>query len=121
MVSKGWQVELPWPGMPKKRPRVTSNGTYMPKEYVKWKEQIAEFLAVQPTVEGLQGPVALVIEFHKDKIIVAASEFDNPRFGSADLDNLIGAVMDAFQDGGAYANDRQVTAVQARFMKGIST
>jgi len=107
---KGWECTLPWPPAPKKRPRVTTNGTYMPKEYKEWKAAVAG--------DALSGPVGLVVEFHKEKIVLMAAEApDITRFGQADIDNLLGGLMDAMQDSGKIQNDRQITAVQMRFAK----
>jgi len=113
----GFEIDIPWPGKSKPRPRVTSKGTYNPTEYTEWKRDIAELLSLMPEVVGLQGEVGLVIKFHPDKISVLASQVQIKRFGQNDLDNLVGGLMDALQEAGVYKNDRQVTAIQAQFEK----
>lgn len=115
---RGWRVEVPWPAMAKKRPRFNSEQrrAYMPKEYMEWKENVAGFMALQK-LPSLQGNVALDVTFKKTGFVVIAAETKIRRFGSADIDNLIGGVMDAIQDAGGYRNDRQVTAARMQFNK----
>ena len=113
---KGWSLILPWEGKPKARPRVTENGTYMPKEYVEWKEAIAEYVRLQ-NLPTLVGPLSLLSKFYKDRIEVMVSEGAPPRYGQADVDNLSGGLMDALEDAGCYKNDIQIAQLSAQIIK----
>jgi Holliday junction resolvase RusA-like endonuclease len=90
--------------MPKARPRETYNKatgrrhTYMPTEYMTWKKQLAYELAKQHP--QLVSACYLGIMFH----------FKGTT--RADLDNLIGGIMDACQ-GVLYENDKAVRALAA--------
>ena len=113
---KGWTLELPWKGVPKPRPRVTVNGTYMPKEYTEWKAAVAEVVAAK-RVAVLSGPLSLMVRFKKESVEVIMSEGAPPRFGQGDIDNLVGGLMDALQDAGCFKNDIQVARLQAEIVK----
>ena len=115
---KGWRIDVPWKAEPKARPKFNSDTkkAYMPKPYAEWKERVAEFIGYQ-NLPILQGPVGLDVTFRKTGFVVVASEVQIKRFGQADLDNLLGGVMDAIQDGRGYMNDRQVAAARAQFFK----
>lgn len=118
MGGSGWRVELPWQAIPKKRPVVTRNGTFMPREYTEYKEAIADLMSAFPIVTAFPNDegVALQLEFWPDKVVVGAHAVPLLRWGQADLDNLIGGIMDAIQNV-AYENDRQVVSVTATFRK----
>ncbi len=115
---RGWRIEVPWQAKPKARPNFDSRSkrAYMPDDYMEWKENVADFMALQG-LPSLQGTVGLDVTFKKSGFIVVASEVKIKRFGQADLDNLLGGVMDAIQDGGGYTNDRQVSAARMQFYK----
>lgn len=68
--------------VPKARPRVTKNGTYMPERYRQWKQLAASLFrqAFQPVT---QYPVAISIHLTGK----------HPRRG--DLDNISGSILDA--------------------------
>jgi Holliday junction resolvase RusA-like endonuclease len=83
----------------KARPRVKGGKgfsvTYMPEEYVTWKQNFAVYCMAQGPVTPLDGPLRMtVIASYKDK-------------RRKDVDNIAGAVMDAL-NGIAYADDEQV-------------
>jgi len=106
------------PPMPKKRPRVTSNGTYMPKDYVEWKQGVgylARGALKKQRIPEFVGRVRMGVTFDKQGFLLIIEETDNNRFGNADLDNLVGAVMDACQDCQVIHNDRDVIELTTRF------
>lgn len=114
-------VDLEIPPMPKKRPRVTRNGTFMPAEYVTWKEEVGVLVVNAMrlvSAEAFTGRIELDVTFHRKRMTVLILETDNERHGRADIDNLLGAVMDAMQDAGVIDNDRDVTAISGRFDTG---
>ena len=115
---RGWRIEVPWAAKSKARPNFNSEQkrAFMPKEYREWKESVAEFIGYQ-NVPSLVGAVGMDIEFRKSGFVVVASETKLKRFGRSDIDNLIGGVMDAVQDGGGYKDDRQVSGIRAQFNK----
>jgi Holliday junction resolvase RusA-like endonuclease len=102
--------------MAKARPNFDSRTkrAYMPKEYMEWKESVADFIKLQ-RVPSLSGAVGMDISFRKSGFVVVASETQLKRYGRSDIDNLMGGVMDAVQDGGGYKNDSQVAGIRAQF------
>jgi len=115
-VNKTLTVIIPYAPMPKKRPRVTKNGTYMPPEYVEWRTNVAEVLALQGV--RLEGRVKLTVVFGKKQMWVTVTETTMTRHGRADIDNLTGSLMDALQDSGVIANDRDVVTTIASYSQG---
>ncbi len=107
---------IPWPGKPKARPKVTLNGTYMPKDYADWKDQVAEY--VGDKMRHVDDNVLLELTFTRTGIAVVMTPTEMQRFGQADIDNLAGGVMDALQSGGVLGNDSQVVALDASFDPG---
>ena len=87
-----------WHAIPKKRPRVTSRGTFMPAGYQDWKQETAFQMRQQYRHEPMQGHVAVAID------IVAKRK---PR---GDIDNLAGAILDA-GNGVLWTDDRQIVAL----------
>jgi Holliday junction resolvase RusA-like endonuclease len=76
----------------KARPRVTSRGTFMPKEYKqKQAEMKRQLLEAWDDREPLAGPIALDLELYGE--------------GRADADNIIGALMDS-ANGILWTDDR---------------
>lgn len=123
-AQQGWMSVVPWPGMSKPRPRVTTtksgkSHTYNPSEYTQWKRQVAEYLGYQQQVKKIEGPVSLMVTFTPNDMMV--SLFPKPdieRFGRSDLDNLLGGVMDALQDADLIDNDNKVVMVHGMITKG---
>lgn len=115
MDSDVQSVWIPWKTIPKARPKFNSDTkrAYMPKEYAEWKEQVAEFLGYQ--LPFIEGNIALFLSFNKAGVRMEIWNVERERFGSADLDNLAGAVMDALQDSGVISNDKQVVMLTAGF------
>ncbi len=81
--------------VPKARPRVTKNGTHMPKKYMDCIMTIKTYgMRACKLDKMLTGNMGMEIVFN--------------RKGSGDLDNLAGTVMDALQ-GIVYDNDSKIT------------
>jgi Holliday junction resolvase RusA-like endonuclease len=112
-------ITLNFPGMKpaaKARPRVTSNGTYMPQEYRDWKRTFAFHAGRQfeqwlqanghPVLSMIQGPIAVSVEWR--------TTTGNMR---PDVDNALGSVLDALQDALIFANDSQVREIHGRVDK----
>ena len=93
----------------KARPRVTSKGTYMPRAYQTWRK---DFVAACNEVEWspVVGPFAIGIKF------VTKTGSMRP-----DLDNAVGACLDALQDAGVIENDRDCKKLSAEMVKGKRT
>lgn len=87
-----------WHAIPKKRPRVTSRGTYMPAGYQDWKQETAYLMRQQYRAGPMLGHVGVAID------IVAKRK---PR---GDIDNLAGAILDA-GNGVMWGDDRQIVAL----------
>lgn len=100
------------PGRPavKQRPRMGRNGrVYTPKATLEAEEQlIADYRG--PLFEG---PIIVRMGFYPDHTNVSIAErTEDPSPLRGDLDNYVKLVLDGLQ-GVAYANDRQVMAIQA--------
>lgn len=107
---------IPYPPMPKKRPRVTANGTYMPADYVEWKANVAMVMDLKSKIlKNFREPVAISIWFAKENMRVRIEPSELTRFGQADIDNLAGGVMDALQLSGVIHNDSQVVELTCLF------
>ncbi|MEM9770009.1 MAG: RusA family crossover junction endodeoxyribonuclease [Cyanobacteria bacterium P01_D01_bin.73] len=79
---------------PKARPRVTRNGTFMPRKYREWKTQAITSLQLQwSNAPPISEPVGI-------EILLTGK---HPRRG--DSDNVAGAILDALQDAGVLKND----------------
>lgn len=95
----------------KARPRVTSRGTYMPEDYQDWRRRFVAAVWDQWRGEPFG---------HFEVVITVATKTGRMR---PDLDNVIGACLDALQDAGVVANDRmcwKVTGVIVRDTPGIT-
>jgi Holliday junction resolvase RusA-like endonuclease len=100
---------------PKARPRVTKNGTFMPADYRAWREEFGWLLKAEKPPH-FTGSVELHLGFHTDGVQIVMTELDDatrPKHVRADLDNLIGGVMEILEDVGIVDNDRQVVMVTA--------
>lgn len=64
----------------KARPRVTSRGTFMPKDYRDKRKEMLRQIKEQYQGEPLEGPIRLELDVYGE--------------GRADADNIIGAFMD---------------------------
>ena len=80
----------------KARPRVTRNGCFMPKPYVLWRKEFVRQMKAQWDGVPLVGRLEVTARFECKKSL------------RPDLDNAIGAVLDALQDAGTVPNDSAV-------------
>ena len=126
---------VPLRAVGKARPRVTKRGiTFMPKEYVNWKKLFATLVGPLPDWALANGENKVVLRVTaRFRIPKAASKADKQRlpgmFNSAgsDVDNILGAVMDALWqddkhivDGGCcklYAHDDSLSIYLSRIGK----
>ena len=95
------------PPMGKARPRVTRSGhCFMPNSYAKWKKDFAAraIFAWRPW-PNITGPFSI-------KIIIGTKTGKM----RSDLDNSAGSVLDALQDAGLIANDRDCRQLSARII-----
>lgn len=94
-------IWLPGRVIPKKRPIVTRNGTFMPKNYTNWQ----------------RGMIPILSEFKLPKPCGIECYFIN--FAMGDIDNLVGSIMDAMVKAGSIENDSSshVCYVSGRFIK----
>lgn len=102
--------QLPIPAKPKARPRVTRNGTFMPKDYQDWRREFANELVAAGAVL-LDKPCAITISAGKNStsLEVHTVKREHSRSGllTGDVDNYLGGIMDAVK-GILYLDDRQV-------------
>jgi Holliday junction resolvase RusA-like endonuclease len=87
----------------------------MPKGYMDWRKEFGALLqqAKPPTFPG---PVELHLWFDSDDVMIAVKSLEGvarPKHVRADLDNLIGAVMEVLEDQGIIENDRMVLRIVA--------
>ena len=95
------------PPMGKSRPRVTRSGhAFMPSKYVKWKKDFATRAVFAwrpwPKITG-SFSIKITIGTKSGKM-------------RSDLDNSAGSVLDALQDAGLIANDRDCRQLMARII-----
>jgi len=106
-----YTVAIEQPAMPKARPIVTKNGTYMPKKYTEW----ATGFALEAKAAGLKVrgyPQSLSVALTPSATFITVSELPNDTTSrskrlTGDVDNYLGGVMDALQ-GIAWENDRHI-------------
>ena len=106
---------------PKARPRVTKMGnTYMPPEYMAAREEFGWlWKALNPPSFG--GLLELHLGFHTDGVqivLIEVEEGARPKHVRADIDNLVGFVMEVAEDIGVVGNDRQIVKVVATVLEG---
>ena len=95
------------PPMGKARPRVTKSGhAFMPSSYTKWKKDFATraVFAWRPW-PNITGPFSI-------KITIGTKSGKM----RSDLDNSAGSVLDALQDAGLIANDRDCRQLMAKII-----
>ena len=112
------EFTVPMPAKAKARPRVTANGTHMPKEYSKWKRDFAWLARQNMKGKRFIDNVDVIMSFHKDHVNITIMDSERPRFGRSDIDNLAGGVLDALQDGGLIMNDNKVVELHSMFGEG---
>ena len=105
---------------PKPRPRTTKSGhAYMPKDYMKWREdfgillksEIARVKSQRRTI----GPVELYLSFYAHGVRIQMVEVRSVRrkHVRGDVDNLVGGVMEVLEDIEVVTNDSKVHRVVA--------
>lgn len=82
--------------VPKARPRVTANGTFMPHRYQQWKREAITALILQAQEMGLAQPLSAAAV----NITLLGK---HPRRG--DLDNISGSILDALVQSGVLKDD----------------
>lgn len=87
---------IPGPVIPKARPRVTSNGTYLPKRYREWRLRAEGEILMQ--VHQMNPLPQLPIERAAVRIILRGKH-------RGDGDNAIGSVCDALVSAGIFSSD----------------
>ncbi|WP_052056148.1 RusA family crossover junction endodeoxyribonuclease [Myxosarcina sp. GI1] len=88
--------------VPKARPRVTRQGTFLPQKYRDWKEgAIAELLSQRTRYKSLE------------EVTISIKLYGTCR---GDLDNIAGAILDALVQAGIIKDDR-VSLVKALSVK----
>ena len=105
--------EIQMAPFPKARPRVTINGTYMPPEYIARREELQGLFLQEGGQLNIEGEIQLTVAFRfrmpKSWSKKKREETDGLFCGKTpDLDNCIGAVMDAL-----FANDSRVISINA--------
>ena len=107
-------IRIPFRGKPKPRPRVDRKATHNPTEYTEWKQDVVDFLARQALARAetpIDFPVQLRVSFTSDSIYFQLYELESvkrPKHVRADLDNLVGGLMDALQEAGVVVDDRWI-------------
>ena len=101
---------LPVRGKPKARPRVgVGNKPFMPPKYMAWKQELAaELERLGLTSLQLSNSMSLDVVFGTDGMWIQLRElrdFKRAKHVRADIDNLIGGLMDGMQDAGVIEND----------------
>ena len=100
---------------PKARPRVTRKGTFMPREYQEWRKEFGRQLADATSGAQFDGPVAMYVTFHTDAVSITIQPWPSERrkHVRADIDNLLGGVLEVCEDIGLITNDRMVHRIYA--------
>lgn len=93
-------IYLPLAPKAKARPRAAGRFIYMPRDYQEWRKSfVALWRTSKAAPKGMEGHLRLDVQW--------ATKTGNMQ---PDCDNAYGAICDALQDAGAYANDKQVKA-----------
>lgn len=100
-------IFIAMPPMGKARPRVTSGHAFMPTAYRKWKKDFAT------RAKFAWSPWPLIAGEFRIKIIIGTISGKM----RSDIDNAAGSVLDALQDAGLIANDRDCRELVARLIR----
>jgi Holliday junction resolvase RusA-like endonuclease len=87
----------------------------MPADYRKWRREFGALLE-QAKPPNFPGPVELHLWFDTDDVTISVKSLEGvarPKFVRADVDNLVGAVMEVLEDKGIVTNDRMVLRIVA--------
>ena len=115
-----WEGFVPLRGKPKARPQVTSHGTFMPRPYREWRQDFGQLLMLQHPRIYREQPIGLEVEFGSDEVRIKTYplfEAIRPKHVRADVDNLIGGVMEVLEDIHVVENDKQIYVVKASVLK----
>ena len=114
-------IRIPMRVVPKARPRVTKNGTFMPKGYMAWKKEfVTQLKALRVPANKYAGNVALEVIFDTDEMwvqLVPINDKKPKHLKRIDIDNAIGAVMDALQDAQIIEDDKQVVQLDVSYLQ----
>jgi len=112
-------IRIPMRAVAKARPRGKGKQFYMPKDYMAAKAQFAsELKAMGASMERYPDNVDLSLEFDSDEFWIRIEPTNDTKpihMRRADLDNVVGFVMDAMQDAGVIVNDSQVVRIDASY------
>ncbi len=86
----------------------------MPRPYMEWREQVVEAIK-EADLPSFTSQVEVTMWFSRDSFTVVIDPRDEDRYGNADLDNLVGGVLDALQDATTIENDRDVVVLVGQF------
>ncbi len=117
-MDREGMLYLPVRAKPKARPRVTVNGTFMPADYTQYKRLIDSELRIRGLIPRKQeeGPLSLEVIFGSEGMwfqLRPVSGHVRAMHVEADVDNLVGGLMDALQDATVFKDDKQVIEVHA--------
>lgn len=90
-------IRVPFPVVPKARPRVGAEGTYMPSKY-------------KECVKSIGYLFTIARQLNKNASFALHVTIDVDRTNAGDVDNILGTIMDA-GNGIVWHDDRQVTEV----------
>jgi len=111
-----YEVVIPGKITPKARPRFDSRSgrAYTPHDYAEWLTMASETVAYTLRKPGLSGPLLLRCAISPDQTEIAVMPCSPITYTSRrfDLDNAVGAVMDALQKGQAVRNDRDFVRIE---------
>lgn len=96
------------------RPRVTIRGTFMPKEYRTYRDQVADAVQIVAAELADRGTPW---DAHREAYGVQL-RFWMPDYRSTDIDKLGSTILDALKQAGVYGDDRLVNYL--RTSRGIS-
>jgi Holliday junction resolvase RusA-like endonuclease len=88
----------------------------MPDWYTDWKAAVAEQFQILGLLKGepIQGNLKLLARFGSDHMDLQLVPVDRirPPHVRADVDNLVGGIMDAMQDAALIVNDAQIVGIE---------
>ena len=107
---------LPVRGKPKARPRVVDKHAYMPDDYMAFKGKVDSEMRIRGMIprEMVTGPLSLDAVFGTDGMwfqLRPVPGHVRAVHVQADVDNLLGGLMDALQDATVYEDDKQIVEV----------
>ena len=114
-------VEIPGTPIAFARPGQTPSGKrYTPANYGDWKQKAVGYMRMVNRVPRIgTGPVQAIVTVRSNQLAIALTPVEapgRPKGIRGDLDNYVKAALDAAQDAGWIADDRQITQLVAEFM-----